>query len=647
LSTLYARCLSAVIAAALCLTAARPAGAAPTTRPATRPAHVRPTGFAADYPNASPLAAYVGKLSDAALDAAANDLNDAQSKAEAAFALVTRYGTPQDVDAFREANFVRRLLTQLKDAPDDTRNDLLAFLRAHPYLAHTLAFAVRDGNDVAGVYRLMDRFRQERPKQVVDFPELAVALCVVRDRPLHRHVNENLVKAADPVAVFDFYVAHERQMFYGIRGMPVELLAYVVDTVASIDELTWAVNKYGGTRDVGGLFFLVKYDTLYYEGKAEKKVDHAPGGYTLWNVLQYGGVCADQAYFATAVGKAIGVPTAWTTGESAEMGHAWVGYLKSNGRSAAWDFDAGRYASYQAVRGNVTDPQTGHGLPDSTVSMLGDLIGTVPLQRQDTVALIDAAESLARADAEAEIPPYPTDLLAAHHGVLGSTTRPAPHARLNDTAGQLDLIEMGLRLFASYPRGWYLVADLAKADRLSDAQKHTWADLTQKLCGQKHTDFALDLLEPMVETVADAGEQDKVWEALFKYVQARPDLAAQVRFHQAKLWEEQHQLPRAGMVYDDVVHRYINAGPFALKALTAEAKILKELDLSQNILLLYATAAKLVAKPDQMPGRAEFVAQSNWYKVREAYANRLAEAGQKDRAEQIRQEDRGSIPVAR
>jgi hypothetical protein len=588
-------------------------------------------GFAATYRGASPLGKFIGAAADTALNTAATgNLSAAQSQADAAFLLACAYATGRDIDAFREAAFTSRLIEQIAQAPDSSRGELLTYLIAHPALAHTLVFAIRDGQDVASVYAMLDRLRTERPTQLERYPELATAVCVVRSHA-HRGFTEKGVQQADALEVFDFYVAHERQMFYGLRGVPVELLIYVVDNPVSLDDMNWALNKYAGTRDVGALFFDISYDYDFYYGKAPMKLDSAPGGYTLPNILSVGGVCAEQAYFATSVGKSIGIPSAWTEADSATAGHAWVGFLKSVGQTATWDFDSGRYEDYQSVRGNVKDPQTGVSLADSTVGLLSDLIGTNATVRQNAVAMIDAAEVWGATSGDA--PTYPAGILPAY------AKPPAP--RPTSTDGQLDLVELGLRQFAAYPRGWAVVVKLARDGKLSEAQKHTWADLTLRMCGQKHMDFALWLLEPMVDTVADPNEQSALWDAIFGFVRTRPDLAARVRMKQARMWALHNDLPRAGQCYEDVLQHYINAGPFALPALKGAEAVLIALDEQPRVLDLYAEAAKMVSKPEMMSGRAEFIHESNWYKVREGYANKLDQAGQKQMADQIRSEDNG------
>ena len=599
---------------------------------------VEKSPFELRYPDASLLSRYVGRAADAALSQASDtDFVDAVTQADAALMLIGRYGTARDIDAFREAAFARRLIHQVAESPEAGRDGLLKYLQAHPALAHTLVFAVTEKNDLPAVYALLDKLRTERPQQLADFPELAVALCTVRDRELGRHINENYAAAVDPITVFDFYVAHENQMFYGLHGVPVELLAYVVDNTNSVADMQWAMNKYAGNRDIGSLFFTINYDYDYLAGTADKKLDKAPGGFGLPNILQFGGVCIDQAYFAVSVGKSIGIPSTMVLAASAEAGHAWVGFLKPVGKSAAWDFNSGRYEAFQGIRGNVTNPQTGENIADSTVGLLGDLIGTNATQRQNAAAVVDAAKLLNATVEKLDPPAYPAELLVARPP--SKKILKAPAARPATADGQLDLIELGLRQFVAYPAGWNAVAGLAREGKLSEAQKRKWAELVQRLCGQKHPDFAVAILSPMIETVDDVNEQSGLWDNVYHFVQARPDLAAEVRFRQARLWERHQEFAKAGQYYTDVLQHDVNAGPFALRALSGAEEILQKLGKDDRVLTLYASAAKAVTKPD-LSTKSGFIHSSNWYKIREAYAAKLSDAGRTQEADQIRSEDR-------
>ena len=64
------------------------------------------------------------------------------------------------------------------------------------------------------------------------------------------------------------------------------------------------------------------------------------------NIYHQEGICVDQAYYASIAGKARGLPTLFFTGQGADGGHAWFGYLKS---SDTWELDCGRYKNQHTL----------------------------------------------------------------------------------------------------------------------------------------------------------------------------------------------------------------------------------------------------------------------------------------------------------
>ena len=58
------------------------------------------------------------------------------------------------------------------------------------------------------------------------------------------------------------------------------------------------------------------------------------------------------------------------------------------------------------------------------------------------------------------------------------------------------------------------------------------------MCGSKYPDFAWAIIEPMILTVDEVKEQDRLWTAAFGIFQGRSDLAASVRMAQARMWEQ-------------------------------------------------------------------------------------------------------------
>lgn len=565
-----------------------------------------------------------------------NDADAAITSLRALFTETTLYSPEDHPDALRHADFGLRLASQLKTLPPEQRPALLKYLRANDNLAQTLAFFLRPDDDAAGAYSLLDRLRAQRGELLDKYATLTAAICAVHHAPFERHVNENKAKSPDALAIFDYYAHNEQRMFFGIRNVPPGLLVYVVDTTAGFDEKAWALSKYAGDRNVGRHFFDVPYDWDAFRKGAAKKVTTL--GFTLPNILQYGGVCADQAYFATEVGKAIGVPTAYDSGAAGDLSHAWVGFLQTDGRNGWWNFETGRYKEYQGVRGSVMDPVSRKRIPDSYVSLLGELIGTKAVDRYNAVALTDAAAQLVQWQKDNNTP----DVAAPSSDLTG--VRPSP--RTADTTTELALIESALHQSAGYAPAWFTVRDLAVADQLSVADKSHWADLLLRLGAKRYPDFTLAILAPMVSTIPDANEQDRLWaNVIFPIFQNRFDLAASVRMHEAEMWESHNQPDKAGLCYLDVVERYANAGPFIIDALKGAEKLLNETKRGDKVVTLYAQTWAKTKKPTE--SAAQFMTQSNWYRVGKLYAKKLHAAGDEPKARFVEAElEKQTTPTA-
>ena len=84
--------------------------------------------------------------------------------------------------------------------------------------------------------------------------------------------------------------------------------------------------------------------------------------YTLEDIKNNGGICVDQAYYATILGKGRGIPTLYFHGQGASGGHAWFGYLSHGGK---WELDCGRYESQNYPKGYAVDPQTWQRIDDT------------------------------------------------------------------------------------------------------------------------------------------------------------------------------------------------------------------------------------------------------------------------------------------
>ena len=146
--------------------------------------------------------------------------------------------------------------------------------------------------------------------------------------------------------------------------------------------------------------------------------------------------------------------------------------------------------------------------------------------------------------------------------------------------------------------------------------------------------FALAVLKPMVETVEDAPEQNKLWNAAFMMFGGRADLAAEIRMAQAGMWADAGKPDLAGQCCQDVITRYANAGPFVIAALKGAEKMLQETGKPERVVGLYEQTWRRITKPGEMAG--EFMTQSNWYVVGMMYVDKLTEAGQGAKAQQVK-----------
>ncbi len=540
--------------------------------------------------------------------------------------------------ALRRADFARRLVDQLSSISNHQhRMHMLKFLLANHELAATMVFLNRPGQqNVSQVYHRLAAMHRELGPMVVAYPNLTAAICAVLYKPLTMQINENKVHSPDPVALFKYYVHYQRAMYFGIRNVPARLLIYVVDSCSSIRSMTWALNKYHGDSMVGQVFFQVPYDYNAYLHGSKKQVDIK--GYNLPNILQYGGVCADQAFFASEVGKAIGVPTAYDVGMSSVVGHAWVGFLQQVGNQAAWNFNVGRYSEYRGVVGIVQTPMTRRNEPDSFMSLSGQFIGTTQHQRWNAVVLTDATLRLLSFSATGgkfSPPPLPTN-------VFGAMAKPL----INSVPTQLALLKRAVHQCDGYAESWMLVGYLASKGKLTLAEKTLWAGALMRLCGQRYPDFAMAVVQPMIMSVKNPQQQNQFWNRAFRiFAPTRFDLAAQVRIMQARLWRKAGHYNRAGRYLMDVITQYANAGPFILKALHQAAALLRRQKHNSKITKLYEVTWARIHAPPRMAD--PFMHESNWYRVGKLLETRLRKQGKTLLADKVRRElDSAGNPVA-
>jgi len=514
-----------------------------------------------------------------------------------------------------------RVLSQLVKCQPPQRVRGLQMLREHPIAVNALASLIKEEHDKApSAYELLGKLVDKYPRDIDRLAPLASALCVVHDAPLIQHINENVPKAGDPVEIFDYFVRNENKMVFPLATMPAELLIYVVDVTASPAEMQWALDRYQKNPMIGERYSEIKYDTDHFTKGLPKKCSIAPGGWSMQAIQKFGGVCADQAYYASTVGKAQGVPTAYVVGRSAAIGHAWLGYLRMQGGKSVWDFSSGRYDEYQDVRGNVIDPQTGRIVSDGHVGILSDYLSQKKEVRTQSAALIDAAKRLAVVQSKSM--KFPPDIDGFEDDwVIDTKAKPLAA----DVPSRLRLLEAGLRRAPANVNGWTEIREMAEAGQLSYKDKTEWADVLFLLCGKSYADFSLDVLLPMIETEKDTKDQDRLWNAAFNTYRQRPDLASQVRLRQGEMWENADENGKAWDAYQDVIQKFVNEGPYAVDAAAHIEKLLKANDKAAEVPKMYEAAYRKANRPKK--ASPEFVRGSNWFRLGLLYARSLGQAG--------------------
>jgi len=255
------------------------------------------------------------------------------------------------------------------------------------------------------VFRILDALYGDDPARFKKFANLALAIAVVYDIPPppdwpHQQVPADVLprRWPDPLEAFKWWT-HEDQLghtYHHLAQLRAEELKFVVDAAASFNELDWSQH----VVDYPLAQLPRAYSMIHYrrDRAANQTLDWPGKSYALSAILGAGGICVDQAYFATEVGKARGVPTLFFHGAGDDGRHAWFGFLDGDQH---WQLDAGRYAEQRYVTGFARDPQTWLEISDHELKFLAERFHALPSFRQSRVHAEFAADYLANGNAAA------------------------------------------------------------------------------------------------------------------------------------------------------------------------------------------------------------------------------------------------------
>lgn len=250
------------------------------------------------------------------------------------------------------------------------------------------------------VFRILNELHFDNAPKFKTYAKLATAIALVYDVPPPPYWPHGQVAATalprqwpKPLDAFKWWTRQDElgRTFHRLTHLGAEELKFVVNASAPFAELEWSqqVADYP-LNSLGKAYTMVRYD---YARVQRDELDWRGDSYALNDILAAGGICVDQAYFATNVGKARGVPTLLFRGQGVSSRHAWFGFLDAKEQ---WQFDVGRYAEQRFVTGYTLDPQTWREISDHELRFLAERFLTQPAYLQSRVYTMFAADFLGR-----------------------------------------------------------------------------------------------------------------------------------------------------------------------------------------------------------------------------------------------------------
>ena len=602
--------------------ATRPKSSAtqPATRPATRssvppatapvpksdhpakpgaPSHGKPQAEQPPPPVVSRLA-----LETADAVAAGQPLADFQRRAESNLLEVwtsKQFAPEKLIDPVVVRQFVR-FFARVRE-PTAGQRQAMAWALRQPRLGPTLMLAISDSEAPDRVLSLLTALYLAHGDKLEQFPDLTAALCVVWDAPQIREkppeeATEAQIQAATDawaVKLFGYFTTQQKRLHFDPADVPWQLAVYTVDITVGPSDMAWAVDRYGRRGgDLGDVYFDVPYDTAAFYGGDAKKIDSR--AYTLPNLVQFGGVCVDQAYFACQVQRIMGIPAVVSTGQGGggDVGHAWVGYMGQRGRQVLWDFGTGRYAAQLYWTGQVQDPQTRSAISESEVQILVELQKTSPQQRLASLAIIRSLDI-------------------------------APEAQ---RAGAL---MTAIDLSAGNREAWLAIAAMGRDGKLNTAQADQVAEVVKTFAAKSYADFALRIYKEMIAGRSNVEQIDRLeWLAdLFKN---RTDLAAEIRIAQGRLLSSLKRDDDALKAYGEVLQNHLYAGPIVLDAMAETDKILRARKDYRRLAGVYEFVFNRMPKPQL----SAFAATTPYVTLGQRYADLLESQGNSTGAAAVR-----------
>lgn len=430
---------------------------------------------------------------------------------------------------------------------------LLQFLQKHPDVKEEFYTAIDPQyDDTAAALTLFRDLHRQFPAKFRAYSELAVATAVTWDK--ERQVvdyagHQKRVHAlmpgeqTDAFGNFKYLLDAEPVMQGRIQFLPWEFLVHSVNDRTPTAERIWAVQRYLPKRVMfGECYHDVPYD--YEALKTDDRECRLDGkDYTLANLVQFGGVCAHQADFASRVGKSLGVPAEYVGGTASDgIGHAWVMWVELKqvtANSIVFSLESyGRYQSDMYYVGRLRDPHTGQPISDRQLELRLQTVGmNVPAKR------------------------HADRVMAAF---------PAVRDELKlSVKEQLAFLNELLKLCVGNEAGWHAVATIAKESELDAADEKIMVTALDTLFRvfAKVPDFTWEVFDDLIGFRKQAKDKIALYQRLIQlYDQAdRADLACNAVMRLADMMAAENQAMQACQGLMATIMRYPDEGRYVPK----------------------------------------------------------------------------------
>lgn len=525
--------------------------------------------------------------------------------------------------AWIEAESCEMTTRLIVTAEGSMRARLLEVVHKEPAAMREVALALYADENLSGAISVLIDLYETYGSAISTFAPLTAALCVVHDSQLAFKFDEDTVQPPSAESLFGFYVARENKLLINIRSGSPEMIAYVVDVPATIEDMQWAFSTYAGQRNLRTIMDAVRWTDQ--NNDAWTHTSSRPE-FTLQNILAHGAGTRMRAYFGATIGKSIGVPSVWISGQHGEgLYYYWSGFLTQDRNHFKWiarNKDCENYKDI--ISSNTYHPRWAQ---EADLAFIGAEASLYSLSTEDrwlSRALIGGAYVLRNLDAD------PTPITIAQPRKKGAV-RKLPFIAKRGAGSANKLLQTAARICPTNSALWAAVGQLG--DGLDSRELVKWIGVAHKSTLREWPAYTLTATRLSLTGVTDDKIAYKVWSKVAALFKNRPDLAAQAYVQLADRAAQANDNDVAFQSYRDAVNTSKDAGAYVLTAIGRAKSFLADQG-RPGMLLELTTPAWSRLKQPYLREQSK-IPYTLWYRLGLLHADALSAAGKSQDARDI------------